>query len=137
MYEKLKKFLQNSVDDEFFHTICHIDPQIRDKIKKGEFVELEKLLSKPRSMKPRSRTRVDIVGIEGTNRYSLVENSDNDTKITNVAKWTKRSGSTQQCMQRRILHEDTSCTNTLIPYIEQQTPSPGKRCMSTIIASDN
>ena len=31
-------------DDEFFHTICHVDESIREKISKGGFVELCKLI---------------------------------------------------------------------------------------------
>ena len=45
------KFIQNlDDDDEFFHVTCHIDPNMRLKIARGEFIELEKLL-------PRDKTR--------------------------------------------------------------------------------
>ena len=30
-------------DDEFFHLICHIDSQLKEKIQKGKYVDLEKL----------------------------------------------------------------------------------------------
>ena len=33
-----------STDDEFFHLTCHIDSALRDKIKKGQYVDLDKLL---------------------------------------------------------------------------------------------
>ena len=33
-------------DDEFFHLTCHIEPGLRQKIERGEFIELEKLLPK-------------------------------------------------------------------------------------------
>ena len=33
-------------DDDFFHLTCHIEPSFIHKIKKGEYVELEKLLPK-------------------------------------------------------------------------------------------
>ena len=33
-------------DDEFFHVTCHINPTLRAKISKGEFVDLEQLLPK-------------------------------------------------------------------------------------------
>ena len=38
-------------DDEFFHLTCHIDASLKDKIEKGEYVELEKLLPKRGSAK--------------------------------------------------------------------------------------
>ena len=36
----------DSVDDEFFHITCHVDPGLKSKIKAGQFVDLEKLLVK-------------------------------------------------------------------------------------------
>ena len=39
---KLLRNLDN--DDDFFHTSCHVDPAIKAKIEKGQFVELDKLL---------------------------------------------------------------------------------------------
>ena len=33
-------------DDDFFHVNCHIDPNLKSKIERGEFIELEKLLPK-------------------------------------------------------------------------------------------
>ena len=35
-------------DDEFFHVTCHIDPGLRAKIERGEYIKLEKLLPKDR-----------------------------------------------------------------------------------------
>ena len=31
-------------DNDFFHLVCHVDANMRQKIKKGQFVDLEKLL---------------------------------------------------------------------------------------------
>ena len=33
-------------DDDFFHLVCHIEPNLIHKIENGEFIELEKLLPK-------------------------------------------------------------------------------------------
>ena len=42
-----EKFLQNmDDDDQFFHVTCHIEQGLRDKIARGEFVNLDKLLPK-------------------------------------------------------------------------------------------
>ena len=38
-------------DDDFFHLTCHIDPNLIHRVEKGEFVELEKLLSKEKFYK--------------------------------------------------------------------------------------
>ena len=38
------------VDDDFFHITCHVEPGMKEKIEKGEYVDLEKLL-------PREGTR--------------------------------------------------------------------------------
>ena len=35
-------------DDDFFHVTCHVDPVLRVKIEKGEFVDLKRLLPKQR-----------------------------------------------------------------------------------------
>ena len=72
-------------DDEFFHVTCHVEPNLRSKIERGEFVELERLLPKPKS-----------VGFAAEeNRMSLVQRdgqvyfvpSPNGSKITGVRKW--------------------------------------------------
>ena len=34
----------NLSDDDFFHLVCHVDGNLRQKIEKGQFVDLEKLL---------------------------------------------------------------------------------------------
>ena len=39
------RYLDNE-DDEFFHTTCHIDSSMKEKISKGSFVELDRLLQK-------------------------------------------------------------------------------------------
>ena len=36
-------------DDHFFHVTCHLDPQLKQKIRRGEFMELERLLPKDKS----------------------------------------------------------------------------------------
>ena len=85
MIDKLNKLFQSSNDDEFFYTNCHIDETIRDKIKKGGFVELEKLLVRRKGMKPRNEHKVDIVSKDGVT--SITSTEDKETKITSVHKW--------------------------------------------------
>ena len=73
-------------DDDFFHIICHIDPQIIIKIKKGEFVELEKLLQKPEHLNYETNDRKSIT-IEREGEKFAIPCKIRDNKITNVRKW--------------------------------------------------
>ena len=42
---------RNDNDDDFFHITCHIDPTLKAKIERGEYVELERLLSRDSATK--------------------------------------------------------------------------------------
>ena len=42
---------QNKNDDNFFHITCHIDENLKAKIKCGEFVDLETFIAKDNSTK--------------------------------------------------------------------------------------
>ena len=83
---KLKQIVDSTVDDEFFHTTCHIESTIRDRIKKGEFVELEKLLIKRKGARPSDNGHhVEIVSRQG--KTSIISNADKDARINNIYKW--------------------------------------------------
>ena len=86
MFDKLKKLVSANQDDKFFHIICHIDQGLRDKIKKGEFVDLEKLLIKHQGNRQKSSGKIEIVNREGSNKFDLIQN-EQEGKITNVNKW--------------------------------------------------
>ena len=75
----------DSEDDEFFHTTCHIDPQMRAKIEKGDFVELEKLLQRKLMLDPEQDGRMHLVNRDGVSYF--VKAIDRDTKIHNYSKW--------------------------------------------------
>ena len=70
-------------DDEFFHLTCHIDPQLKAKIKKGEFVELEKLLPNDR-LEKNSEGHMELVNHDGCSYFIPYQC---DAKISNVRKW--------------------------------------------------
>ena len=84
-------FLRNfDQDDEFFHVTSQIEPNLRTKIEKGEFIELERLLPKDRSAGPR--------GSDDLNRqlYQLITQETNNYleppvpktgKINSIKKW--------------------------------------------------
>ena len=84
--EQLKGMLSSNcmdTDDEFFHITCHLDPAIRSKIEKGEFVDLDKLLPKER-YDSRQEGRVDLVHKDGQTYFRAHEK---DNKITGIRKW--------------------------------------------------
>ena len=70
-------------DDEFFHTICHIDPAVKEKIGKGGFVELEKLIQKKTQIEP-SEKRMQLVNKDGQSCFVPFER---EIKIDGIRKW--------------------------------------------------
>ena len=85
-------FLRNfDQDDEFFHITSQIDSGLKQKIERGEFVELERLLPKDRSV---NRTAGDELNrhlfqliTQGTNRYVEPPMQQRGGKINNIRKW--------------------------------------------------
>ena len=73
-------------DDNFMHITCHLDEKLIEKIEKGEYVELEKLLVKPKHLRYGHDNKVDTKIVRGGLTYVLPE-SDKEPKITNVKKW--------------------------------------------------
>ena len=71
-------------DDQFFHITCHIDNVMVQKIERGEFVDLEKLLVKVRP-KRKEFDSLEFVTREGQAFLSPV--SDHEPKINGVRRW--------------------------------------------------
>ena len=84
-------FLHNfDQDDKFFHVTSQIDPTLKSKIEKGEFIELEWLLPKDRSPGSRSddiNKQLFKLIIQGTNSYVEPPMPPKAGKINNVRKW--------------------------------------------------
>ena len=75
-------------DGEFLHITCHVDNSIRARIQRGEFVELEKLLLKPKHfLGTRDGEKVEMLNKEGKTFCSLSVNAEETVKIQNVRKW--------------------------------------------------
>ena len=73
-------------DDDFFHLTCHIEPNLRSKIEKGEFVVLDKLLPKNHlSHKLEDDNRMEIVNRDRMTYF--VPASDCDNTINGIKKW--------------------------------------------------
>ena len=54
---EIEMLRRNDNDDDFFHITCHIEPGLRAKIEWGQFVELERLLSRDNSTRPLNEDR--------------------------------------------------------------------------------
>ena len=88
-YEEIKamRYLDQE-DDEFFHTTCHIEDTIREKIEKGKFVELEKLLQKrilQYNYKDQEHHRMQLINKDGMSYF--VPSIDKETRIDGIKKW--------------------------------------------------
>ena len=71
-------------DNNFFHLTCHIDENLVAKIEKGEYVDLDKLLSKDKRKKL-DESRMEWVHSENGTYLALM--SDRTSKITGFRKW--------------------------------------------------
>ena len=71
-------------DDEFFHLMCHIEPNLIHKIEKGEFVELEKLLPKDKIGGSKDEGRLEWVQRDGGTYLVPVQK---DNKISGFRHW--------------------------------------------------
>ena len=73
-------------DDEFFHIRCHVEQSLVNKISKGEFVDLDKLLPKQKYQGTvTSEPKTELIFREG--RPVIVPHVDKSRSITGVRKW--------------------------------------------------
>ena len=68
-------------DDEFFHVTCHIDQGLRQKIQRGDYVDLEKLLPKSKRVVD---NKMDLVFRDGK---SFFVPATSESKITGIRRW--------------------------------------------------
>ena len=72
-------------DDMFFHVTCHLDPMLRERISRGEFVELDRLLPRQRSFSSVGEdNRMNIVQRDG---QTFFVPAASPKKINSVCKW--------------------------------------------------
>ena len=71
-------------DDDFFHITCHLDPLIKTKIEKGEYIDLERLLPKSRNTFGGEDTKMSLVHRDGQVFFVPAANGQ---KINSVRKW--------------------------------------------------
>ena len=83
--EILRKF---DNDDDFFHITCHVDPNVKQKIQQGDFVDLEKLIPKDRGIggNPfQEEGAMELVTQDGHTYFTPAR--DRDTKISSLKRW--------------------------------------------------
>ena len=71
-------------DDKFFHITCHVEPAIRAKIERGEFVELEKLLTRDHYKSRPDEGKLEFFNKDG---HTYLTPANRELKITNVRRW--------------------------------------------------
>ena len=72
-------------DDDFFHVTCHVDPILKAKIEKGEYIDLERLLPKQRSSLTGNEDNwMNLIQREGQVYFIPAANNN---KINSVRKW--------------------------------------------------
>ena len=72
-------------DDEFFHITCHMDANLFAKIERGEYVDLEKLLPRPKGGSNAAEPRSELIFREG--RPVIVPHVDKSRTISSVRRW--------------------------------------------------
>ena len=77
-------------DDEFFHVTSHIDPNMRTKIERGQFVDLEKLLPKDKYLGNTFAIDSDMKPLQLFSKGGqafLAPSTNKDSKISGIKKW--------------------------------------------------
>ena len=85
--QELLNYLQNMQDDEFYHITCHIDDKIKQKITKGEYIDLEILFPKSRSHVAKDDECLQQYVLKNGSTYWAPP--EKESKITNIRKWEK------------------------------------------------
>ena len=85
---KSKSGLEQDNDDDFMHVTCHIDDVLRQKIGRGEFVDLERLLPKSRAqtMAGTADDDIQVIRKDGS-KFILPGGDSKDNRINNIRRW--------------------------------------------------
>ena len=80
-----RNFVEDYDDDNYFHLICHVDQSLKNRIERGEYIELEKLLPKRKSHGSLDDSRLEWVTKDGMTFLTPVH--DRDSQIKGVRHW--------------------------------------------------
>ena len=77
--------LDTQDDDDYFHLACHVDSTMKQRIERGEFVDLDKLLPKKRGGN-NDEGRLEWISKDGMTFLAPAQDSK-DTKINGIRRW--------------------------------------------------
>ena len=72
------------IDDQFFHITCHIEESVHKRIEAGAYVDLEKLLPKPKGRPGVNENKMELVYRDG---HSYFIPAQQEGKINRVHRW--------------------------------------------------
>ena len=72
-------------DGNFLHMTCHVEPALRAKIQRGEYVDLAKLLLKPKMLRKfNSEERLNLINKDGN---AVLVSQEQSVQINNIRMW--------------------------------------------------
>ena len=74
-------------DDDFFHTLCHIEPALKLKIEQGEFIDLDKLLPIDKGAGGVSMAQDNRLGLVYEDGEAFLAPAKKVNKINSFRKW--------------------------------------------------
>ena len=83
-FDQLINYIKDNNNDEFFHATCHIDMNLRKKIKRGEYIELERLLPRDRQQAMTEDKRLELISRNG---QTFVAPAESGFKIQGIKRW--------------------------------------------------
>ena len=83
--QNLVTWIQDSQDDEFYHITSHVDVKLKQKISKGEYIDLEMLFPKSRFHVAKEDDRLQQYVTK--NGMTYWGHPEREAKITNIRKW--------------------------------------------------
>ena len=83
-FDKIQCDHDKQDDDEYFHLACHVDNALKQKIERGEYVELDKLVPRRKSFAAEDGC---LEWVTKDRLTFLAPAQDKDQKITNYKKW--------------------------------------------------
>ena len=84
-FDELKQLISQTEDDEFFHLTCHVDENLREKIEKGGYVDLHKLLPRNRFQSLSEEQKMQFVNKNGVSYWVAVDSDQQ--RISGIRRW--------------------------------------------------
>ena len=120
-------FTVSDQDGDFFNINCHIDDNLKEKIERGEYVALEKLLFKLRQSlrgPEDEEDKIEVIKKNGLS-YRIPTSNEKEEKIYSLKNGRKHSGCTHRFTQQPTPTEDMRYGNTFTTFTQHQFLSIG------------